>query len=349
MSAVARAMGRALAGAWRADEPAVELTADELAAMSPHLALSGELPLVWARIRGTALADTPAGVAAHRAALAHAAAAVTHEEQLRRLCDGLRAAGVEPVLAKGRALARLYADPLARPAADIDLYVRPADAARAEAALAVPELAAIGADLHAGVPDLEEDDAEAVLARAVPAAIGATTVRVLAREDHLRLVVLHMLRHAAWRPLWLCDVGALVEAPGELDWDRVLAGSARLSSWVAGGIALACSLVEARVCEPRVTSGSLPRWLEPAVLAHWTGGGRHLYDGVPLVAWLARPSGLRDALARRWPSPLQATISRRAAFDERPRWPLQLADWAERAVRSAARLPSTLLEMARSS
>jgi len=335
--ALARRMADVLAGAWRAGAPSVALAPGELAAMMPHLTVTGSLPLVWARTRDDGV---------HRAALAQVARTLAHEPQIVRLFLALRAAGVEPVLAKGWALARLYGEPAARPSADIDLFVVPGDLARATAALADPALAAIGVDLHSGFPDLEEADPAPVFARSLTVPLAGVPVRVLAPEDHLRLVALHLWRHAAWRPVWMCDVGALVES-GPLDWDRVLGGDARRADWVASAVALAHRLVGASVAGSPVEPARLPRWLEPAVLDHWVGMGRHLYDGVPLAAHLLRPSGLIDALRRRWPSPLQASVSRRARFDGRPRWPLQLADCAVRAVQSIARFPSEVRALVR--
>ena len=44
-------------------------------------------------------------------------------------------------------------------------------------------------------------------------------------EDQLRQLCLHLLRHGACRPLWLCDVAVMLESlPGDFDWDRCLGG-----------------------------------------------------------------------------------------------------------------------------
>ena len=37
-------------------------------------------------------------------------------------------------------------------------------------------------------------------------------VRVLSPEDDLRFLCLHLLRHGAVQPLWLCDICVLLEA-----------------------------------------------------------------------------------------------------------------------------------------
>ncbi|MEZ4766862.1 MAG: nucleotidyltransferase family protein [Caldilineales bacterium] len=57
--------------------------------------------------------------------------------ETERMSAALNRAGIEPIILKGHALAdQLYADPLVRPSADIDLLVARSDLARAEDALA---------------------------------------------------------------------------------------------------------------------------------------------------------------------------------------------------------------------
>src|SRR5262249_56305882 len=119
----------------------------------------------------------------------------------------LQAAGVEPLLAKGWAIARLYPRPGLRPYGDLDLYVRPSDYATARTAL--DAAGTIAVDLHRGLADLDDRDHEVVLGRAAVEHAAGVPVRVLAAEDHLRLLCRHFLRHGGSPPVWLCDVGLL--------------------------------------------------------------------------------------------------------------------------------------------
>lgn len=342
----ARALGGLLAGAWRATPGAAlpALAPARLEELAPLLHRSGTSPLAWRRVAGGPLAELPVGQLLRRDYLAQAGAAALHERAIVQVVGALRAAGVEPLLSKGWAVARHYAEPGLRPAADVDLFVAPGELAAAEAVLAAPELGDARVDLHAGLPDLPDRAFGEIVARAELVPLAGVPVRVPAPDDLLRHVCLHLLRHAAWRPLWFCDVGALVEAEGaRLDWDRLRHGSALHSGWVAQVIGLAGTLVGADLSRVPWEPARVPPWLEAAVLDHWMRGDAHLYDGVPLAHHLRHPGRFWSALARRWPSPLQASVDRGAPFDDAWRFPLQLADWLLRAARSLWRLPRTLL------
>ena len=62
---------------------------------------------------------------------------------------------------------------------------------------------------------------------------------------------------------------------------------------------------------------------------------------------LFNPSTLVAAIRQRWPSPIQATVSRRAPFNDWPRLPFQIADVALRLASSVLRLPGTLRQLRR--
>jgi hypothetical protein len=246
----------------------------------------------------------------------------------------LRAAGVEALLGKGWAAARHYAQPALRPYGDLDLFVPPAE--RARGLLALKQLARpLPVDLHAGFAELRDRGGPELFARAVTALVHGVEVRLFGAEDQLRLLVLHLLRHGASRPLWLCDVGALVEAEGSrLDWDLVLRGPDRLARAVAGVVGLAVRLLGARASTPDVLRSagldSPPRWLESALLEQW-GRGSGFRDA--LADQLFEPRQLVRSLFTRWPNALEATAGVGAPFDDSPRWPYQAAFAAVRAFR----------------
>jgi hypothetical protein len=240
---------------------------------------------------------------------------------------------VEPLLGKGWAAARHYAHPALRPYGDLDLFVAPADHARA--LLALKQLSPpLPVDLHAGFVEIDDRGAAALFARARTVVVQDVEVRLFAAEDHLRLLVLHLLRHGAARPLWLCDVGALLEAGPAPDWDLVLRGPDRLARAVAGVVALAVRLLGARLEVPEALreSGfdSPPRWLDDAILEQW-GRGSGFRDA--LADQLLEPRRLLRSLLGRWPNPLEATAGMGAPFDDSPRWPYQAAFAAARALR----------------
>jgi hypothetical protein len=318
----------ALRGAWRAAPPAAEISADELAEIAPILLRTASAPLAFWRNRALAGADaTLAGLQeTWRLAALHAAVL---EERLPVAVARLRDASVEPLLAKGWAVARFYPRPGLRPYGDLDLYVRPAE--RAAARAAVDARPGIAVDLHRGLPELDDRSFDAVLVRAAREIVGRVEVRVLSPEDHLRLLCRHFLRHGASRPVWLCDIALLVEAraPG-FDWDLVLAGNRRRRGAVMAAIALAGALLGADLTGTPAAAATLPRWLVPAVLRQWGEGVGHRE---PLVSYLSRPAAFRAELRRHWPNAVEASAVLEAPFDDRPRFPFQLVHLVSRTAR----------------
>src|SRR5262249_5230360 len=155
--------------------------------------------------------------------------------------------GIEPLLFKGWAIARLYPEPGLRASGDIDLCVRPEEYAAALAALRdVPE-AAGRLDIHRGFSPrhlgfslLNDRTLDALYEREEWVSLGDTRVRILSPEEHLRFLCLHLLGHGGWRALWLCDVAVALESrPSTFDWDRCLSGDRRRSDWVACTLGLA--------------------------------------------------------------------------------------------------------------
>jgi hypothetical protein len=257
-----------------------------------------------------------------------------YERDLAEAVLRLREAGVEPLLVKGLAAARNYADPASRPHGDLDLLVRPEEEEPARAALAG---ARISVDLHteAGSPanvPIERCTTDELLARSEVVEVEGVEVRVARAEDHLRLLALHFLAHGGWRPLWLCDVAAALEArPTEFDWDLCLRRPRRAGSAVACTIALAGELLGAELGDaPRVTP---PRWLRHAVVRQWgvpASTFPRLVQGRPLRTYVRRPQGAGAALRARWPNPIESSVYLRAPFNSLPRLPYQLAYLAVR-------------------
>jgi hypothetical protein len=200
--------------------------------------------------------------------------------------------GLDAVLVKGWSVARHYAQPLLRPCGDIDLCVAPAQFARARQLFAAEVTPDTQLDLHAGVPDLPGRTWEEVLDRSMVVLLDDVPIRVLGFEDLLRLVCLHLVRHGAWRPLWLVDVAALLEAlPADFDWDYCLNGRPELSRWVVAVIGLAHQLLGASIPNSAIRERALretPPWLAEVVLWRWANGKQRkplaYYTRHPLAA-----------------------------------------------------------------
>lgn len=191
---------------------------------------------------------------------------------------GLDAAGVPAMPVKGLVIAdQLYGDLAARPCADLDVLVQPADLPRAREVLraigftqlAVPRYKALVHEFHdpawgrgAGADHVRLElhwalwaDSERRLGthglwdRSVPGTLLDHPIRMLSIEDMLLHLAIHRTR-SALRLRWLVDVAELLRRhAATLDWDAYLerAGlaGARTSSWVV--LTLAAALLDGPV------------------------------------------------------------------------------------------------------
>jgi hypothetical protein len=267
-------MVRSLAGVWRAVPPTDPPPVSRLAEHANQFLESGVGGLVWRRL-ALANADGRDGLRAlQQAYRIDILKAAQHEEQIADLFDHLGARGIDAVLCKGWSVARLYPETGLRPYSDIDLAIAPDRLADAVRMLQDTPVKGAQVDLHRSIPDLKSDDwGEAMLrSRVVP--LGRSRVRILGAEDQLRQLCLHFWRHLGCRPLWLCDIGAALEAAGPaFDWDYCLRGKPAVTDTILCVLGLAIRLLQAQAT-PEITARAsrLPGWLVGAVLWRWTNG-----------------------------------------------------------------------------
>jgi hypothetical protein len=259
--------------------------------------------------------------------------AAGHEDDIVRAISCLREAGVEPILAKGWAIARLYALPGLRPSGDIDLHVPPNQYEQALRALPSNlATAGVNVDLQARVPDLRDRRWSELYARSRVEPLGPAAVRVLCPEDHLRLICRHFLRHGAWRSVWLCDVGAFVEGlPPDFDWNLCLGGEGAAGIvWV---LALARSLLGAKLdgAPPAVQQTEPAPWFAAAVARRWETDTAPSFKLTTIDAF-RRPDWFLRALRERWPDPVTATAELGGPWNGLPRLPVQAAAFGRRIV-----------------
>jgi len=319
-----------LAGAWRGVAASLDVTAAELATIAPPLLETGAAALAWWRLRRMAPGSSHVLRPLAHAYRHQAIQAAVYEQHLVKIIDVLRRSGVEPIVVKGWSATQLYADPALRPSGDIDLCVAPDQLASALAAVEADPSSCGQLDLHAGVADLEDRDWEEVFRRSQLLPLQGTAVRALCPEDQLRHLCLHLMRHGAFRPLWLCDVAAALEAlPADFDWDYCLSGARRLTDWVVCAIGLARRLLDAHVADAQVArrSEAVPRWLESTILRLWDLGLRSSdVVTLPFTAYPRTWAGLHMALGQRWPNPIRAAYKLRLSpFTSVPRQFIQLA------------------------
>jgi hypothetical protein len=245
----------------------------------------------------------------------------------------LRAEGIEPVLMKGWAIARLYPDCALRPYGDIDLCVPPEQFGKAEGILErLGEHENHFVDLHNGFTKLTRESWDELFERSQLVGLGEEKIRVLSDEDHLRVLCLHLLRSGACRPLWLCDVALVLESRApDFDWDICLTRDRRQADWIACTIGLAHHLLGVEIEDTPVAERAkrLPRWLVPAVLRQWDRCRNSRAAGMALPTLLtniSQPKKVFNELYARWDNPVRSTVALRGQFNECPRLPYQLAE-----------------------
>lgn len=325
------------------DKPPHDLSLSEpqLDEVTPLLYQSGAAGLGWWRIRASELRETASGVMLHQAFRLQTLQAAIHETKIRKAFRVLRSVNVEPILVKGWAVARAYPHPALRPYGDIDLIIRPRDYRRAISA-AEMQLRDCQLDFHALPFELADRSIEELFSRSQLVPCHDEQIRVLAPEDHFALLAIHLLKHGAWRPLWLCDLAVLLESAGDFDWGLCLGKDPRRANWILAATGLAQTLLNASIKNEEVAARAenVPVWLKQEVLKLWDtpfalaqAPQRHK---APIGFYLRRPHGLLGDLARRWPNPIVATISVNGTFGARRRTRYEFGNWVLRAVRVVA-------------
>jgi hypothetical protein len=309
----------------------MDICTPDLDKLRPLAVATGASGLIWRRVRSSPLAQTATAAEFRdrfRMQVLHHRA---HELEIIRAFSCLRSAGIEPILAKGWAVARLYPELGLRPYGDIDLCVHPDRYQDALSLIEGPKGPNAPLDIQASFKRLDRtyDDLHA---RSQRIRLGNIDVRVAGLEDHLRFLCIHMLRHGLWKPLWLCDVALIMESlPPDFDWGRCLSGGEVQSQWVICSLKMAGVLLGAKVpANLESMAVDVPDWLLHAVLRQWETANHYMREN-PLQGFRLRE--LPRALRLRWPNPIQATVSMGAGFNSYPRFPLQLAESSKRAFR----------------
>ncbi len=329
-----------LAGSWRATQAPLDMSPSDLERVTTLLYNSGGTGLAWWRIHESDLKTTPCGELLHQGYRLQALQTPINEERIVRAFRLLRGAAIEPILVKGWAAAQFYPHRTLRPYGDIDLVVRPAEYSTAREVLKRDEAGTWWVDLHKGLSELNDRSVDGLFERSHTVTLNDLEIRVLAHEDHLALLAMHLFKHGAWRPSWLCDIAGMVEAlPAGFDGNICFGSNKRRAAWIASAIALAHELLGANVERIPLSRQvkDLPEWLVRAVLEQW--GSLFQADHLPvqprpLMAYALRsPRTLIKEIRERWPGPIVATFNLRGQLNNFPRLPYQLGAFAAGAGR----------------
>ncbi len=334
----------ALESSWRPNTAPCELSKEALDEIAPILLRSGAAGLVWRRLGPNAQSQTQEEF--FQAYKRQTLQSAVHEDDVAQVFRLLQAAHLDAMVVKGWAIARSYPDCGLRHYSDLDLCVRAKDYQRASEVL--NEVAEdVWIDLHKGTATLDSAAEDELFERSVIAPLDGVPVRVPCLEDHLRILCLHLLRHGASRPLWLCDVALALESrAANFNWDIFFGNDKRQSDWLECVLGLAHHLLGARLDGTPVVkrANTLPGWLPRSVLRRWGSWYNADYrDRAMHSLWSNRRKPLRlvEDLYFRC-DPLRATVEMSGPFNNRPRLPYQIAALMRRTPELAMRMLSSL-------
>jgi hypothetical protein len=334
-----RLIARWLARSWQSALPEPDFTLAPPDDIAAFLLKTGAGALAWARLRGSKRTDTSPLLDPFRQAYRlHVVQAALHECNLRGLIRELNRHSIPFLLTKGWTVARAYPEPGLRPYGDIDLAVPPKRLERVHQILLATKDRYGPVDLHPAVPDLPDRTWEQLWNRRQQIGMDGALCCCLGREDQLRHLCLHAVRHGMWRPLWLCDVAVLLDkTPADFDWSLCLDGLPWQTDWVLAAFGLASRLLGTTVRQESIArrADALAQRWEAVVLREWGSfrqGDSHNRDRRPIASYLRRPSGIAKAIQCRWPNPIEAAFKTGASPHSRiPQWVRQAAAFGRRA------------------
>src|SRR5688572_17257222 len=173
---VGRLIAQTLTGSWRALPPSLELEAVALSSITPQLLSAGVAGLAWRRVRDSHLKDTPSAAQLRSQYERNAVLAVLQRKGIESLIRVLNSAGIESMLVKGLAAARLYGDEGLRPYVDVDVCVADRHFSSAQSVLRKLSDTGVTVDLHSELATLGGGDWEEVCSRSQLMKLGDSEV-----------------------------------------------------------------------------------------------------------------------------------------------------------------------------
>jgi len=229
-----------------------------------------------------------------------------------KVCDAFEVfenSGIDPILIKGFAAARFYPESVGRAYVDVDLAVSPDKFEEAER-LVKQKATGVNIDLHKGFRHLDTVSWEKLFARSEVLELKRKEIRLLAPEDHLRVLCVHWLTDGGENKERLWDIFYAVEnRPENFSWEKCLGVVAEnRQRWVIYTIGLAHKFLDLDISglpfEKEATG--LPNWLPIEVKKHWDANN----PIVPLEHCLNdRKKFWKQIKKRIPPNPIFSTVS----------------------------------------
>jgi hypothetical protein len=253
-----------------------------------------------------------------------------------RVYDLMAAHGVDAIIVKGAAALSHYPNGHLRDSVDIDVAVSSTDHAAAAVAAFSDGALGLAIDLHKELGHLDEIDWDILFKRSQMIDVSGGRIRVLAPEDHLRILAFHWLIDGGTSKERLWDIYYLLDKTrGTLDWDVVTDGvSGNRRRWLECVIGLTARALELDISDTPFSGAAdrLPTWFIKAVETEWSRTVKHL----PLESSIFKEGSLRDQILMRLnPNPIRATVEMNGSFDAPTRVFYQIGNFI-------MRIPSTV-------
>jgi len=338
-------IAEALAGSWRQCPPQLALSPANLSAIINPVVQCGAGALIWWRLKHSPL-PLPRQQWNRLKSIRRSSAlksAIREYElgEILRFCEQNQ---VEPILIKGWAIAKHYADCGLRPMGDVDLCVPPERASELKLKWSTSKIVDCPVDWnHDEIDKFQNPGFHDLCSRAASETAAGIKVRIPCLEDHLRILCLHALKHGLWRPLWMCDVAAALESRNEnFDWDRCLGSDRKQAKWIRCTLALAGLLLQADIQSTPAADelSKLPKWLVRAALRHWETCESPVTPSFHSEIKDSDRSleSLLKIAKSRWPNPIQATVDFHGTMSNSGQWIFQVRHYAARAWKAALSL-----------
>jgi hypothetical protein len=242
------------------------------------------------------------------------------EENIKSAFRLFRENGIEPVLIKGWAVAKEYPDKCQRFYSDIDLSVAPEMYEKSLRLLASVKGGNLNIDLHCGLRHLDTLDWEKLYANSEVELIDDFPVRILRREDHLRVLCVHWLTDGGAYKEKLLDIFYLLQNNAErFDWESCFDSiDENRREWIIKTIAVVHKYHGLDVSKMPFAGeiNSIPRWFEKSLEKEWSSGTRLQ----PIHVFIGKKKEFWKQLKKRFPpNAIQATVEMQGKFDESPR------------------------------